>query len=126
MSVGNPLVRRSSRGRRWLGFLGATLIAMTLTVGSASATIVERERVFNNPYEFVAWDCGYPMQVLCIETDLIQVRQDRRADDIFLFRNNYSWRETWTAADGRSFTVSGNGIFKDVKAQSLGGSKYQF
>ena len=41
----------------------------------------------------------------------------RRLDDNVFFTNNYPWRETWTAADGRSFTLSGNGIFKDVKAQ---------
>jgi predicted esterase len=61
-----------------------------------------------------------------VETHLIHVRADRRVDDNFFFTNNYAWRETWTAADGRSFTISGNGIYKDVQAKSLGGSLYQF
>ena len=126
MSVGKTLLRRSSRARRWLGLIAATAITMTLSAGSVSATVVERERVFGNHYEFTAWDCGYPMQVVGVETHFIHLRQDRRVADIFFFTNNYSWRETWTAADGRSFTLSGNGIFKDVKAQSLGGSLYQF
>ena len=126
MSVSDALIRRSSRARRWLGLTAAIVITMTLTGGSASATVVERERVFKNPYEFVAWDCGYPMQVVGVETHLIHVRADRRVDDNFFFTNNYAWRETWTAADGRSFTISGNGIYKDVKAKSLGGSLYQF
>ena len=118
MSVSDALIRRSSRARRWLGLTAAIVITMTLTAGSASATVVERERVFKNPYEFTAWDCGYPMQVVGVETHLIHVRADRqRLDDNFFFTNNYAWRETWTAADGRSFTISGNGIFKDVKAQ---------
>ena len=101
-------------------------MTMTLTAGSASATVVERERVLKNPYEFTAWDCGYPMQVVGVETHMIHVRANSRLEDNFLFTNNYAWRETWTAADGRSFMISGNGIFKDVKAQSLGGSLYRF
>ena len=126
MSVWDALIRRSSRARRWLGLTAAIVITMTLTAGSASATVGERERVFKNPYEFTAWDCGYPMQVVGVETHFIHVRTDRRVDGNVFFTNNYSWRETWTAADGRSFTISGNGIFKDVQAKSLGGSLYQF
>src|SRR5687768_8706150 len=61
MSVSDALIRRSSGARRWLGLTATIVIAVTLTAGSASATVVERERVFKNPYEFVAWDCGYPM-----------------------------------------------------------------
>ena len=120
MSVSDALIRRSSRARRWLGLTAAIVITMTLTAGSASATVGERERVFKNPYEFTAWDCGYPMQVVGVETHFIHVRTDRRVDGNVFFTNNYSWRETWTAADGRSFTISGNGIFKDVKAQVPG------
>ena len=117
-----PVVARAALARS----PAAIVITMTLTAGSASATVVERERVFKNPYEFTAWDCGYPMQVVGVETHMIHVRANRRLEDNFLFTNNYAWRETWTAADGRSFTISGNGIFKDVKAQSLGGSLYRF
>jgi hypothetical protein len=109
MFVSDALIRRSSRARRWLGLTAAVVITMTLTAASASATIVQRERVFDNPYAFVAWDCGYPMQVVGVETHLIHVRADRRVDDNYFFTNNYAWRETWTAADGRSFTLSATG-----------------
>jgi predicted esterase len=126
MSVGNPLLRRSSRMRRLLGLFAAALITMTLTAGSASATVVDRERVFNNPYEFTAWDCGYPMQVEGLDTHFIHVRQDPHNPDNTFFTINYSWRETWTAADGRSFGLSGNGMFKNVQAKRLGASLYSF
>src|SRR5690349_20558458 len=126
MSIGNPLLRRSSRTRRLLGLFAAALILMTLTAGSASATVGDRERVFNSPYQFTAWDCGYPMQVQGLDTHFIHVRQDPRNPDNTFFTINYSWRETWTAADGRSFGLSGNGMFKNVQAKRLGGSLYSF
>ena len=90
MSVSDALIRRSSRARRWLGLTAAIVITMTLTAGSASATVVERERVFKNPYEFTAWDCGYPMQVVGVETHLIHVRADNRLDGNFFFTDNYA------------------------------------
>jgi len=126
MSDGKKRFRGSSRTRRWLGVVGATVIVMTLTAGSASATVVDRERVFNNPYEFTAWDCGYPMQVEGLDTHFIHVRLDPRNPDNAFFTVNYSWRETWTAADGRSFGLSGNGMFKNVQAHRIKGSQYQF
>src|SRR5215210_763548 len=98
---------------------------MTMVAGPASATIIERER-FTENYEFTAWDCGYEMAVVGSASHQIQLRADKKLDGNALFSDNYSVRETWTAADGRSFTLSANGVFKDIKAKSLGGSVYQF
>jgi dienelactone hydrolase len=120
-----PIRRTRTRFLRVLAILVSALIATTMVAGTASATVIERER-FTNPYEFTAWDCGYPMQVVGVESHLIQVRADKRLDGNAFFTDNYQFRETWTAADGRWFTLSGNGIFKDIKAKSLGGAVYQF
>jgi dienelactone hydrolase len=124
-AITTPIRRIRTRRSRGLAVLGSALIAMTLATGSASATIIERDR-FTNHYEFTAWDCGYPMQVVGDESHLIQVRADNRLDGNAFFTDNYQFSETWTAADGRWFTLSGNGVFKDLKAKSLGGSLYQF
>jgi dienelactone hydrolase len=123
----NTIQTRRLRARRFraLGAFGSALIAMTFVAGSASATIVERDR-FTNPYEFDAWDCGYLMHVAGVESHKVQVRADKKLDGNVLFTDNYEWRETWTAADGRWFTLSANGVFKDVRAKSLGGSVYEF
>src|SRR5688572_21148149 len=123
----NTIPNRRLRTRRFraLAVIGSMLIAMTLVAGSASATIIERER-FTNPYEFTAWDCGYPMQVVGEDSHLIIGRADKKLDGNALFTDNFEFRETWTAADGRWFTLSGNGVFKDIKARSLGGSLYEF
>jgi dienelactone hydrolase len=108
-----------------LAAVGAALIAVTLATGSASATVIERDRAANH-YEFTAWDCGYPMEVVGDDSHLFQVRADSNLDGNAFFTDNYQFRETWTAPDGRWFTLSGNGVFKDIKAKSLGGSLYEF
>src|SRR6188474_3689271 len=122
----NTFPTRGVRTRhRGLAVLGSALIALTVVAGSASATIDSRER-FAQDYQFVAWDCGYPMQVSGTESHLYQVRVDKKLDGNFLFTDNYRAEETWTAPDGRSFTLSANGGLKDIKAKSLGDSVYQF
>ena len=126
MATTKRSIRRTRSPRfRGLAVLGSALLALTVVAGPASATIVERGR-FTEPYEFIAWDCGYPMQVSGVQSHRLQVRADTRFDDILLFTDNYEVRETWTAADGRSFTLSANGVFKDVRATSLGGSAFEF
>jgi predicted esterase len=47
-------------------------------------------------------------------------------DGFDFFTNNYARTETWTADDGRSFTLTANGIYKDVKQKPLGGTLYEF
>ena len=120
-----PIRRPRSRRLRGLGVLGSALIALSMVAGPASATIDSRER-FAQDYAFDAWDCGYPMHVSGTESHLYQLRVDKKLDGNFLFTDNYRAEETWTAADGRSFTLSANGVFKDVKSKSLGGSVHQF
>ena len=120
-----PIRRTRTRRLRWLAVFGSALIALTMVAGPASATIIERER-FTQDYEFDAWDCGYEMHVVGTESHLFQVRADKKLDGNAFFTDNYQYRETWTAADGRSFTLSANGVFKDVKAKSVGGSLYEF
>ena len=120
-----PIRRPRTRRLRALASFGSALIAMTFAAGSASATIIERSR-FTQPYEFDSWDCGYVMHVAGVQTHLFQVRADKKLDGNVFFTDNYEIRETWTAADGRWFTLSANGVFKDIKAKSLGGSLYEF
>ena len=110
---------------RALGVLGSALIAMTLATGSASATIVDRHNE-SGPYEFTAWDCGYPMQVEGVFSDDIQVRADKKNGDIVYVTTRHSFKETWTAQDGRSFTLDGHNLYKDVKAKRIAGQLYAF
>src|SRR3989442_1417280 len=84
---------------RVLASLGSALIAVSLATGSASATVIERDRAANH-YEFTAWDCGYPMQVVGDDSHLFQLRADNNLDGNAFFTDNYQFRETWTAPDG--------------------------
>ncbi|MEA2605752.1 MAG: hypothetical protein QOI00_509, partial [Chloroflexota bacterium] len=118
---------RTGRTRRLRGpaVLVAMLAALTWGAGSASATLGDRFS-FTNPYEYVNWDCGYPMQVVGVESHLVLIRVDKKLDGNVFVTDNYAFKETWTGSDGRWFTLSGNGIGKDIRAKSLGGTLYEF
>ena len=56
----------------------------------------------------------------------VVIRTDKKLDGNLFFTDNYAWEETWTAEDGRSFGLAGNGMTKDVKAKQVDGSVYEF
>ena len=101
------------------------LMLMTFGIAPANATMSERFK-FGGDYEFVAWDCGYPMTVAGVDAHNVLIRTDKKLDGNVFYMEEYRFDEVWTAADGRSFTLSGNAVFKNFKAKSLGGSVYQF
>jgi hypothetical protein len=109
----------------WLvgAVVAATALSVAVTSPSASATVTDRSRVTTH-YTRVAWDCGYPMDVAGVAYDQVSARVDQHTGFTYS-SDNYRGSETWTAADGRSFSLSWNGLNKDVKAVPLGGSVYQ-
>ena len=104
--------------------LCAVIAAITLAPASAAATIVDHTKS-TEPYDFVQWDCGYPVHVVGTTSDNVHVRADKNPDIVYV-TDNYAFRETWTASDGRWFTLSGNGLAKDVKATRVSGTLYEF
>ena len=123
----NRLPSRQMRTPRMraLGVLGAALLLVTLATGSASATLVDRG-TFGGPYDFTAWDCGYPMQVDGDDSGAFQVRADKSNADIVFVTVRHAFKETWTAEDGRWFTLSGHWLEKDIKATRVAGTLYEF
>ena len=119
--IGRTRTRRIS----WLAVFVAVLVAMTWVGTPASATNVERD-TYTQPYDYVSWDCGYAMRVVGVESHKVEVRTDNKIDGNVFVTDNYEFKEVWTAADGRSFTLSGNALAKDLKAEPVGGSVYQF
>ena len=66
------------------------------------------------------------MQVEGVFSDDIQVRVDKKNADIAYVTTRHSFKETWTAADGRSFTLDGHNLYKDVQAKRVAGQLYAF
>jgi dienelactone hydrolase len=65
------------------------------------------------------------MNVAGVSRDQAWVRVDNQTG-IFYFSDKNRTVETWTASDGRFFTLSWNMLTKDVKAKPVGGSVYEF
>jgi hypothetical protein len=111
--------------RRSLPLAAILALAMTWGVTPASATTLERFHV-TQPYDYVEWSCGYPANVVGVVTDTVVIRADKRLADNVFVTDAYKFSETWTATDGRSVTLTGNALSKDLKAKPLGGTVYLF
>jgi predicted esterase len=120
-----PIRGARAHRSRALGGIVAALVAMTWGSAPANATVVLHDQ-FTQPYEFVNWDCGYPMTVAGVESHTVQLRADKSLDGNYFVTDKYQFTETWTTADGRWFTVAGNALNKDVKATPVGGTVYEF
>ena len=71
-----PSERSRRRRIRVLAPFVAAVLALTWASAPVSATIVERNS-FTQPYEFVNWDCGYPMQIAGVESHKVQIRANK-------------------------------------------------
>ena len=106
-----------ARRLRWLSSFVVVLVAITCGSAPAGATVIDRERSTRS-YDEVRWDCGYPMQVVGVESHKVQVRANKKLDGYDFVTDNYDVTEVWTAEDGRSFKLAANGIAKDFKIKS--------
>ena len=120
------MARSQRSGRRAAASAIAALLLLVAATAPASATILEREIVTKHAYDDVRWDCGYAMRVVGVETIRTKVRLDKGLEGNSFFTNNYAFTETWTAEDGRSFGLAGNGLFKQVRAKQVGDTVYEF
>lgn len=111
--------------RRSLPVVAILALAMTWGVTPASATTLQQYHL-TQPYDYVAWDCGYPVRVVGVVTDTVVVRADKKLAGNVFVTDAYKFTETRTATDGRFFTVTANGLSKDLKAKPVGGSVYLF
>lgn len=111
--------------RRALPVVAVLVLAMAGGITPANATTLEQFHV-TQPYEYVEWICGYPVDVVGVVTDTVVVRADKRLAGNVFVTDAYRFTETWTVADGRSATLSGNALSKDLKAKPVGGSVYEF
>lgn len=120
----------STRTHTWLARIGAALLALSvgaLVAGApANGAPLEREQTVKQPYEFVSWDCGYPVDVSGTLTHVFTLRQDPRLEDEVLFMDQYVFTETWTNTAGESLTATGQGVAKNLPARRVGESTWTF
>lgn len=113
--------------RRLLGLLLAAAVAALAVVPAAQGAIFERFRFVDEPYSFEEEICGIEVQIEGTASGHGRVRTGTgKVATAFFALTNFAFSETWTAANGRSVTVTGNAVFNEVKAVPLGGNVFRF
>jgi hypothetical protein len=112
--------------RRRLALLLAAVVAGLVVVPAAQGTIFERFRVVDE-YSFEAEICGIDVQIEGTATVAGRIRTGKGELATAFFEHvNVDYSETWTAANGRFVTVTGNLLFNEVKAEPLGDNLFRF
>jgi hypothetical protein len=113
--------------------LGAVRLAAFLAIlglatmaPAAQAAPLEREHYsFTDSFTFD--DCGFPIIDDVVGEGLFMLKQGVAGDPTPRLFDNYNVFETVTNADtGAWFTVTHNGLYKDLKITNIGGTVYQF
>lgn len=118
----------TARGRRALRV--ATAVAIVAAVGFAStpvgSTVVEREH-YEGMDSFVEDElCAFAIDIDVVYRGLYQLRQGKGDRDQAYFLHDKVWfEETWSA-NGKHFVLSGNVLFKEIRATPLGDGLFEF
>jgi hypothetical protein len=116
--------------KRRLRLLGV-LLAMTggalALVPAAQGAVLEHFRFVDDPYSFSEEICGIEVEIEGTVSGQGRTRigTGKRAT-AFFEHVNFDFTETWTAANGQFVTVTGKGVFNEVKAVPLGGNLFRF
>jgi hypothetical protein len=123
-----PIKEESMKATRTLlGLLLASAVAALAVAPAAQGAMFDRITFVDFPYAFEEQICGIDVQVEGTVSGHSNLRTGRgRLDTAFFEHTNAAYSETWTAANGRSVTVTGNANFNEVKAVPLGGSLFRF
>lgn len=118
------------RGKLGRSRTAAALAGMAVMVSAAvpaQATVRERYRAEDQPYEF-AYDCGFPVQVSGSFDEAYIIREGKNRDSMaFPVLHRLQYSETHTNADtGEWFTAEGHVIFNEVEATRVDGSVFEF
>jgi hypothetical protein len=113
--------------RTLLGLLLASAVATLAVAPAAQGAIFDRIRFVDFPYAFEEQICGIDVRIEGTVSGHSNLRTGRgQLDTAFFEHTNSAYRETWTAANGGSVTVTGNANFNEVNAEPLGGSLFRF
>jgi hypothetical protein len=116
--------------RRLVTWAAAGVAAAAVVVLGASpalATVVDSGH-YTAAYSFSYDDCGFVVNVDGTASGHFRIREGKGKDATAFFVNdNFSYAETHTnPATGAFFTVTGNGVFNEVKATRVEGTIFEF
>jgi hypothetical protein len=113
--------------RRLLGVLLALAASAGVVAPAAQGAIFEHFSFVDEPYSFEDEICGIDVQIEGTVSGAGRVRTGTgKLATAFFDRTNFTYSETWTAANGRYVTVTGRTTFNEVKAVPLGGNVFMF
>jgi len=103
----------------------AALLAMALP---AQATVIDEPRHYSDSGSDDFTECGFEIHVDFSASGTTRTRVGKRdLDTAFFGLDNYEFTAKWTnTANGRFFTIWGDGVVRDVKATHIEGSIFQF
>lgn len=112
-----------------LGLLAAGLFSGYQPVvqpGLPASEIYEQGST-RQPLSFVDDDCGFAVHVEGVWRERYTIHAvPGSSGQVFLERRRYSYRKRVTnPATGRTMTVSGHGVFREVRASHLGGDDWE-
>jgi hypothetical protein len=108
-------------------FALGTLVALLAMALPAQAAVIEREHyTFSESSEFE--ECGFSIRSDFTASGHFRTRVGKHdLDTAFFGLDNYEYSDRWTnTANGRSLTIWGNAVIRDVKATHVEGSIFQF
>lgn len=112
--------------RRVLAVLAAGALALVVAP-PAGATIIDGGH-YSGTDSFTYDDCGFLIEVDVEFSGVFNVRKGKgKQASAFFLTDNFEFFETHTnPANGESFTVEGNRLFKETRATRISGNVFRF
>ena len=120
----------SGKGSVMRGFRGVVTVFMVIAcavvgAGGAAARPLVHEH-YRGTDEFSFDDCGFPIDAVGTFSGLFILKDGRGGDPTPYVLNNYDASTVYTNSDtGAWFTISGNGLYKDMRLTQVAGTVYR-
>jgi hypothetical protein len=112
-----------------LAKVGLAVLLLVVVAGAPPAHATIFERGFDGPFEETVEDeiCGIAVVRHSEFSRMFVTRTGKgELDQAFFGHDNFHFADTFTTAEGASFSITGKGVFKDVNATPQGGDIFEF
>lgn len=113
------------RGLR--AFIAAAVVGGCVVAGgdAAAAQPLEQER-YEGTNSFTVDDCGFPIEAVTTFSGLFILKQGRAGDPTPYVLDRFDVSTVYTnPVTGARFTISGNGLYKDMRLSQVSGTIYR-